>query len=313
MFPIFLKEGYFMGKDSKMIVVLGRIHWRSLFEPKLSDDEFFHRVLDFLNKCPEYREEKGDNTFVWAFGNILTLKIDDDQIIYGRLGKIKEGSERLVYDREERKFKKVKDSRITNALAFVSFVIYPKHHLIAFQEKGRYISYKRFCEVFKKMSREYFDNGEFVITPLPDKDRVLQSLQEFKKIITVNFTVTLPNPVDEPEWKQFRKLLKGASVEKAKMVLTNEHQGLNPNSTIIKGGIHLAASGYGSARIEGETETGERKVIYTKDTKYRRVVKAPEDADETIAFKFFREIIKKFILKNRETSGDESGGQEEMR
>jgi len=294
-----------MSEKERMVIVLGRIQRVSFINRKsLTQEEFFNELLDFLKNSKQYTDKNNPN-FVWVFGDISSMEVDGEKIIFGRLGKIKRGSEEIVYDFKEKKFKKIEQKGTARALTFSNFVIYPKHHLIAFQEKGNKLSYKRFVEVFEEMSKKYYGYGTWIkITVIPDRETILFRIMEFRKILMVHITVSPPNPVDAPEWEKFRKLLNESKAETAKIDLKNEEDGLDPDSTLIKGGVHLAISGYGRAKIEGETEYGEREVVDSKDSIQRRIIRISTDSIEGIASRLFREI-KSFISRTKEKSRDE--------
>ena len=149
-----------MLEESKHKVVVGKIHIS-----KWLKDDFENRLLELVSCGDEYIPEggKGAGKFIWVFGDYLSETIDNEEIIFARLGKIKKTLVDMIFDRERKSFKRIKVSE-PRALRYSNFIIHPKSHTILFEEKLPDISIKQFKEIFSMLYVRHFNDLSSVST-----------------------------------------------------------------------------------------------------------------------------------------------------
>jgi hypothetical protein len=219
--------------------------------------------------------------FIWVFGDQLTRTIDNEKVIFARLGKIKRGFEDTIYDKEKRSFNRVA-AESPRALDYSNFVIYPRHHLILFEERDPHISIDQFRKNFSEIYKRHFsDLSNVRIDPITRTREILGILKECDRIIEAKFELFQSNPTDEPEFRKLDRLLKESNAEKTTLKFTNKKEGLTLEGSVIKEGVFMAGSGYGEYRITVEKE-GSKKEIKSRDEIPRDVVESNDEPDELV-------------------------------
>ncbi len=271
-------------------VVVGRIHISSWIREDLEK-----RLIELTSSGEEYQRlrKKRKIKFIWVFGDQEIQIIDNEKIVFARLGKIRSGYEKY-YDKEKKSFR-LRNVQSSQFLSYSNFVIHPKSHLILFEERKPLISIRQFTEIFSRIYKKHFrDLTDIGIDPIIETEMVFQILRQCKKIIDVQFKVTPSNPVDEPEFRKLDELLKDGNTKEARLRFRNEEAGLKVENTIIGEGIALSGAGYGEYTILVERE-GNKEVIKSKDRISREVVKSIDQPEQLI--KNFWEKMIKYIKK----------------
>lgn len=201
-----------MSEERQRRVVMGKIHISQWVR-----DDFERRLSDLVSSGDEYIQEtgKGKDKFVWVFGDQLVKTIDEEKIIFARLGKIKSGLEETIYDKERKSFKRIKVDT-PRALSYSNFILHPESHIVLFEEKRPDISINQFKEKISILYKRHFnDLSDVKIDLIVETERVFEILRRFDKVIEVQFEVTPSNPEDEIEFRRLDQLLKEGSTKEA--------------------------------------------------------------------------------------------------
>jgi len=260
-------------------------------------NDFENRLLELFGSGREYVPEggKGEGKFIWVFGDSRIEDIDNEKIIFARLGKVKKGFFDLTFDRERKTFKRVKVDE-PRALNYSNFIIHLNSHMILFEEKLPDISIKQFEQIFFMIYGRYFnDLSTITIHIMRERlEQLYEILNQYDKITEVQLKVTPSNPNDEPEFRRLDALLKGSNTEEGKLNFRNEEEGLVLQPSIIGEGVSLSNAGYGSYNITVE-KNGEREVIKSEDRITRTYIKTYDDP-EILAGSFWKRL-KEFIRR----------------
>jgi hypothetical protein len=262
-----------MRKEWEHNFAMGRIHISS------SDRyNFSEKMYKLITECSTYtdisKEDKEKAT--WAFGDVGKEKFVDEEVLYGRLGKIKGDRVGTFYDTKNRAFR---DQHMTQPLAqsYSHFIIYPKKQLIVFEEKKPNIKLKVFIAMFEKMYVSHFkDLTTLRIQLVVEEDKALKYLRD-KKIIKIKFANLVPsNPEEMESFKKLDEMLKIAGIDKSSMQFENKKQGIKlEKEGIVREGIALSDAGYGTYRATIEI-SGENKTISSKDNIVRETIPIPD-------------------------------------
>jgi hypothetical protein len=109
-------------------VVIGRMH----VSPWVGQ-EFEDRVIELLSAREEYEQyqHKGKGKFLWVFADILVKLVDEDKIIFARLGKNKKEKVETIFDKKNWSYTRVAVIA-PKAESFLNFIIIPKSQTILF-------------------------------------------------------------------------------------------------------------------------------------------------------------------------------------
>ena len=282
-----------MPEERQSRVVMGKIH-----SPQWVRDDFERRLSDLVSSGDEYIQEtgKGKDKFVWVIGDQLVESIDEEKIIFARLGKIKSGLEETIYDKELKSFKRIKVDT-PRALSYSNFIIHPESHIVLFEEKLPDISIKQFKEKISILYKRHFnDLSDVKIDLIVETERVFKILRRYDKITEVQFKVTPSNPEDEIEFRRLDHLLKDGSTKEANFRFKNEEDGLKIENTIIGEGISLSGAGYGEYNISVEKEE-KREIIKSNDQILRKIVRVNDKPAELM--RCFWEEIKEYLQQRK--------------
>nr|WP_287849084.1 DUF4747 family protein [Methanothrix sp.] len=266
-----------MPEERLTTVVIGKIHISEWIR-----DEFESRIVELLSFREKYRkpQKKGSNKFLWAFGDFCAKDLNDEKVIFARLGKNKQEIMENVFDDENWSYKRIARD-LPKADAYSNFIILMKSHTIIFEEKQPVISIKQFSDMFSLIYSQHFsDLSKLKIDLIVEKETIFSKIREFDKITEVQLTVSPSNPYIDEDFRPFDKLLKDGNVEEAKLIYKNP-DGLKIDNTIIGQGIALSAAGYGNHTITAEKDE-ETEYIRSKDQIQRFGVAASDDPDSII-------------------------------
>ena len=284
-----------MPEERRCRIVMGKIHIS-----KWVKEDFEKRLIELISSGDEYIQEggKGAGKFIWVFGDYLVETIDEEKIIFARLGKIKKGLEDTIFDRDQKSFKRIKVES-PRALSYSNFIIHPESHNILFEEKMPDISIKQFKEKFSMLyTRHFVDLSGVTIDLIVETKRVFEILRQYDKVIEAQFKVTPSNPEDEPEFRRLDHLLKESDTKIANLKFKNEKDGLNVEGTIVGEGISLSGAGYGEYNISVEKEE-KKEIIRSKDQILRKVVRVIDEPAELM--RSFWEKLKEYIQKRKQS------------
>jgi hypothetical protein len=242
-------------------VVIGRMH----VSPWVGQ-EFEDRVIELLSAREEYEQYKhqGRGKFLWVFADILVKLVDEDKIIFARLGKNKKEKVETVFDKKNWSYTRVAETA-PKAESFSNFIIIPKSQTILFEEKKSIISINQFVEMFSSIYNQHFnDISDLKIDLVYEREKIFYKLKEYDKITEVQLNLVPSNPENEAEFRKLDDTLKEIKAKAATLVFKNETDGLNVGeNTIIAQGINLSSAGYGTVKFTatkgGETENFDSK------------------------------------------------------
>ena len=280
-----------MTHEREFSLLFGRIHIS-----EWDKRNFEITLVELLSKSDKIADNKGD---YWRFGNFLSKKINDETVIFCRLGRIKGNKIETVFDESNRVFipKHVDDER---AIAYVNFVIYPKREVVIFEDKSPVISTKQFIKFFNTLYKNYFKViSDLKIDLMKESQKVFDRIAELETINSVSLHLMLPNPDNDEEYEGVKKLLEELNAKNAKLNFKNEEGSLNVDKTLIGQGIHLGNAGYGDYEIIGKRKDGNYDKIISQDEISRTIVQA-RDSPEELINKFFEKIKNRLKKKEEE-------------
>jgi hypothetical protein len=268
-------------------VVIGRIH----ISPWVGQ-EFEDRIVELLSAREEYEQykHKGKGKFLWVFADILVKQVDDDKIIFARLGKNKKEKVETIFDKKNWSYTRVAVTA-PKAESFSNFIIMPKSQTILFEEKKSIISINQFVEMFSSIYNQHFnDISDLKIDLVYEREKIFYKLKEYDKITEVQLNLVPSNPENETEFKKLDDTLKEIKAKAATLVFKNETDGLNiGENTIIAQGINLSSAGYGTVKFTA-TKGSETENFDSKSQILRYGV-PKSDTPSTIISNFYKKFL----------------------
>ena len=267
-------------------VVVGKLHISSWVAEELRG-----RIIELLSKREEYEQfkGKGKEKFLWVFCDLFEKNVDDNTIIFARLGKNKKETGETIFDKQNWTYKRIVVNS-PKAESYSNFIIIPKSQTILFEEKKGIISTKQFTDMFSLIySRHFNDLSSVIIDLLSEKEKIFYYLKEYEKITKVQFDVRPSNPETDEDFKQLDDFLKNSRTKKGSFEFENDEEGLEIDNNLISQGINLSSSGYGNAKITVK-KGNETRIIDTKSQILRFVVPAAGNPD-SIANNLYKQYI----------------------
>ncbi len=282
-----------MGKERT--IVFARINFYH-FSKEVTFTEKIKKLIDTRIKHEETVRGIG---FFWVITGSKELNANtDDHIIFGELNKIRADVVSTVFDEEKWVMKPVPAiSGIGESTS--RFLIMPKYHIIAFEERMPFISLKRFIDVFTHICAKIVGETAYII-PFTQEAWLYEQIEQFDRVIEVKFKQVRPsNPEDLKAFEEAQKFLKNAGSKTTNIDFINEPDGLNINqNSIIDSLIALSNRGYGDYEIKGvEKETETKKKITKKQGPLKHILTV-ERLEEFIK-RVSTEIKKIAIIKNK--------------
>lgn len=228
------------------------------FQAHVSD-----RLGDANKKLQSFIETSGKlidhPDYEWRFGDVEVK----DGYIYGRLGKIRRGKTKFVYDESKKGFKE-SESHETEA-EIANFVISLKRHVMVFEERRPNIGYTEFIFSFTTGFSNYVKKRDALnITLITDKILVENIIKNARKIMTARFVIKPSNPDWDADSKKIDEELKAMKAQSGKLEVTNK-DGLDFHKpTILRGAIAQSNMGYGHYTLTYEDSRGETMVFYSR-------------------------------------------------
>ena len=260
-------------------------------------NEFEKRMLELFESGREYIPEGGrsEGKFIWVFGDTRIEEIDNEKIIFARLGKVKKELFYLTFDKETKQFKRKKGEE-PRALNYSNFILHLNSHKILFEEKLPDISIKQFVDKFFMLYIRYFNDLSTITIDIMREplDQLYALLNQYDKITEVQLKVTPSNPNDEPEFRRIDSFLKNSNTQEGTFKFTNKEDSLLIEGTIIGEGVALSKAGHGKYRITGEIG-GEKKFIKSEDRIARFYIDTYDDID--ILLRSFWEKLKGLVRR----------------
>jgi len=259
-------------------------------------------IQDWHEKPPEYRfremlqsdtivtDRKG--LFDWVFGDFQEIKLSgtEGSVFFGRLGKVRKEKISTFYDEKNHTF--IKDSLSKRFATYSNFVIHPVKHIIVFEEKKPDISISQFQQFFSSLYlRSHGDFSNIRVEPIVEIENIFDKLNNYDKIIKIDFDLFPSNPDDSEEFRSLDQALRATKAKKTNIKMANDI-GLDIQSALITQGLHLSAAGYGDYKIDA-VKGDKTDTIKSKDN-IRRITLLFLDEPPTVAEKFYS-LIKTYL------------------
>jgi hypothetical protein len=250
---------------------------------KVSDEELHENLVAAFRETKGYiqKNAEGEGKHTWVLGDLREKKEDRAWLVFGRLGKLRPGSEQKGYDWQARAFIMAPVDQET-ATGWSNFVIDLRSRVILYEDRPPHVSGGQFRAYFKKVyeirTRDYQDVEIFQISPT---DEIYAFISSLDRLTRVSADVGPANPEATKEFEALQRQLQQAKATEAKIVLSNP-EGLVTNKTLASEAIALAAVGYGTVTLSGSRDN-ETFTLHSKSKVVREVVgKAPDDPDTLI-------------------------------
>ena len=263
----------------------GRIHLNRTLVSFLNNQKEWvkNQILKFLEGTDKIPLEKSDLNFNWYLGGIST----EENLIIGKLGRVRKTKTKVFYDREKRDFREeiVKDEDGT----YSNFFIDINKMLIIF-ERRKIIGHRQFIKIFCDAYNKFYKTKEGIdIEFLKDETKVEIIIKE-AKIKRVKFDIRPVNPDADEEMKILDEQLKRMKARKAKLEFENKEEGLEfREKTLASSATTLCNRGYGDYIIEYEKDGEKRRISSKKEAIIRRESR-PKDKIEAI--KIAKKLLK---------------------
>jgi hypothetical protein len=257
-----------------------------------SDEDAMHRIRRLIGGSSKVRGKRGG--FDWVFGDCedVTSELPSGEpLFFARLGKVRHGLMETFYDEKKKSF--IRQELALHQAAYSNFMIYPKKHLIVFEEKLPYISIGQFVDAFRMIyNHTNSDLSDIRIEPLSEPVQTMKMIRSYDKIIEVDFDLVTSNPDDSEDFRILDNLLKEARSADSKLKLRNESEtGLNIDSKLIKAGFSLGAKGYGEFTVRA-VKGGAARTFKSRDKIIRLCIEVADDP-VSVARGFYLELLKK--------------------
>lgn len=210
----------------------------------------------------------------WTFVDIQELTEGRSTYFFGRLVKYDPKGEVAVVDPEQRK--EVRQSEPNMIIASSPFVYVPEYQGLSFLHVSNQIEYsvfmKRWAEVVNASHHQIL--AECTVDPIVDLRSFVRKLQSLDGIYRVSASVSPPNPMFGPLWKELKDYLEKRRTDRMKVEedsgqgtpidtdLAKHVQGILDQSEerpyepeplpIGDAAILMAADGYGKGYVKGK-------------------------------------------------------------
>ncbi len=224
----------------------------------------------------------------WTFIDTKEFKDEEDHYVYGRLSKYSPDAEVPIIIPERQEEIKLPQPNLRKASS--PFVYIPAHSGIAFMQVPSQIDHWIFADRFCKLIEATYDSFfvECAIEMITDLRTFAMKLERLDGIYEIDATVSPPNPLYGPLWKELEDYLisrntdrmrideekKGHAPIKTELPrLIKEMAGLEEESDLITNetpklgdaAILMAADGYGYGTVKGKKDE-KPVVIKTSET-----------------------------------------------
>nr|DAO01711.1 MAG TPA: protein of unknown function (DUF4747) [Bacteriophage sp.] len=195
----------------------------------------------------------------------------------------------------------------TDQLArYATFYFDLKTEIIGFT-LGRYFGKNQFCNYFQALLNEFTSDGEFKVFLYKNEMSFRDDIQRLKKISSIYVSMIIPNA---PGDKSLRRIFGVTGENLKEMNATqynqefksdNNEKGININTEVINGLIDGTCNGYGTMKIQGQDESNQEIVIYSKEHPYTRSIS--QNQKNTISEvseltrKYIKHIVSNFLRR----------------
>lgn len=224
----------------KMEFVFTRIHFEGLFSAGASQ-----QIKEFLEKSEDKFIPEGK--FKWAFGDVGSLKIDDYEILFGRLGRIITQKFETIYDQSEHSYRK--ELIKSGEASYSNFFIVPRFNILAFEEKYN-LGRNKFIKEFKTFWLKY-NPAEICFEFLKDEVEIFELVRTWDRLTKASFELVPSNPSLREDWKSVDEVIRKAAAKRAKLEFQNKEGTLVKEGSIIQQSMSMAADGYGEFKLRG--------------------------------------------------------------
>ncbi len=281
-----------MRKDFESNFVIGKVHIVTQYTLNSKGKiDFKEQAENLISKSSPQVEKtkKGGEKATWVFGDVGTMQIEGETILYGKLGKIKGDRIGTFYDLQNRIFKR---EHMTMPLtqSYSNFLIHPRTQTIIFEEKRPMLKIRKFIEMFEEIASVYFSQGQhaFLKIDLIKEEGKIFGLLKDKLIVNLGFSIRPSNPDDREIFKRLDEMLKKSGIEKGKMQFENKSDGLKlDEGGIAREAIALSDAGYGdyTAKVKDGEKT---QTIRSKDNVVRETVPSGQNRENLVKTLFHR-------------------------
>lgn len=225
-----------MKKESKYY--FGRVN---IISPYFSDK---HDFISFGLKS-DHKVEIGK--YLWGFGTLETLKLENDSYFCSSLIKFNQLS--------QNKHKKPrKDLSYNNVNAESRFFINIKSGIIAFQLVTGKINLNQFLNNFPKVFKKDYVNKRVEVYIIAKEEKFLESINHFSSIKSVDITLVPPNPSSRRIFREISEKMINDGIAKSKE--NNEIKTDRDGKELIQsrneeGKIAMASDGLGKVEVTG--------------------------------------------------------------
>ncbi len=223
----------------------------------------------------------------WTFIDSEKIAFDNREFVYAKLIKYSPDAEVFVVD--PIKGKEIRQDEPNLSIASSPFVYIPEFSGIAFLRVSNHIEAKTFMKRFGKLieNKYYSFFMECEVEPISDLRSFAKKLSRLDGIYNLSATVSPPNPLFGPLWKDLKVYLEERRTDKMKIQeeSADEHTINTSLPTLVKtisdhgvgddileqkvdigdAAVLMAADGYGTGFIKGKRE-GEYVTIKTSET-----------------------------------------------
>jgi len=218
------------------------------------------------------------STISWSFRQFDQFISSEGQIVYrvilARSVKEQEGDTVTDDGLESTR------SAISPPLAIsVAMLFYEERHLVAVEHNSTITGGQAWLRVFRKMSDKSAQSmgldSYFVLSPVPEKNSLLETLRSFSTLFRLHTKIRLPNPELTRYTKELYGQLKSSAIREYRQDMRNRQEGLNTQEgSLAHSSVALAESGYNDGdliligiRTEGKVE----KVVVGKTAARGRI------------------------------------------
>ena len=171
-------------------------------------------------------------------------------------------------------------SEINPPLAIsVALLFYEQRHLVAVEHNSTITGGKAWIHVFRKLStkgaRSLGLDSFLVLSPVPEKNSLLETLRSFSQLFRLRTKIRLPNPELTRYTRELFNQLKESSIREYSQDMRNRQEGLNTSEgSLAHSSVALAESGYNDGDlvlIGVRSESKVEKVVVGKTAARGRI------------------------------------------
>lgn len=250
----------------------------SLFNPL--KEVYTSKKVILLNQEEEYQ---------YAIHNFKEKTASNVKYVSGQIVKFKKEKEIDSFN--------IDDDRITQEktnnppiIEYSNFIIFTKYIII--EQKGRALGQRQVLNVIEKICEQTIKAEKLDIDFVLDTKAMDEFLNSQEKIILIRFSNIILNP-DNPDRniQNFEEIVKDSNSKNVEFS-NSSNEGINKESSIIKGGLKLAEMQKLKVKIEGERK-GEKQVFNSskgRNKQKEKVVYEQGKRDDTVMSKLIEKI-----------------------